>query len=172
MRQFSGEFMSLANLLVGSPCISRTAGVAVIFAQLLRSPVLIIVCTACRELVSACQVIGCWHALSKALTAVCCHSVSLAVRFVSDDNLILPRSQQAKTTSSSSNGSSNGSIGGNDQPQGQEGSANGSGQPGKGFGCQAGMHVPRGSILCICPIESHHDPRLYPDEPWAFKPDR
>lgn len=36
----------------------------------------------------------------------------------------------------------------------------------------SGMHVPRGSILCICPIESHHDSRLYPDEPWAFKPDR
>lgn len=89
-----------------------------------------------------------------------------AVRYVSDDNLILTTMQQANPTNST-----NGSMSDKDQPHAQ-GSASRSGQPGKGFECQAGLHVPRGSILCICPIESHHDPRLYPEQPWAFKPDR
>ncbi|KAF6254879.1 hypothetical protein COO60DRAFT_275824 [Scenedesmus sp. NREL 46B-D3] len=34
------------------------------------------------------------------------------------------------------------------------------------------VRVPRGSVLCICPIESHHDSRLFPGDPWRFDPDR
>jgi hypothetical protein len=160
---------NLDNLLVVGPCEARTAAVAVVFLQLLQPRVLL---TNPVLVKSACVCMpGTRRTLGKALTAVRCPSLSLAVRFVSDAHLILPRSQRVKTTSSNSS-SSNGSIDGKDQPDAQQGSASSSGQPGKGLACQAGMHVPRGSILCICPIESHHDPRLYPDEPWAFKPDR
>lgn len=87
-----------------------------------------------------------------------------AVRFVSDDHLMLTPTQPA-SAKSSSRSSSNGAV-----PQG---STNGSKQPDNGKSPDlSGLHVPRGSILCICPMESHHDPHLYPEEPWAFNPDR
>lgn len=73
-------------------------------------------------------------------------AAAAAVRFVSDNHLVLPTTQPS--------------------------SAGAEKLDGKGAGSQAGLHVPRGSILCICPIESHHDPALYPDEPWTFKPER
>lgn len=83
-----------------------------------------------------------------------------AVRYVSDSNLVL--------TPAGGGGSSSGSST-------AQASADGVSQPDKAVGCgQAGngLHVPAGSILCICPIESHHDARLYGDAPWAFRPDR
>jgi hypothetical protein len=84
-----------------------------------------------------------------------------AVRFVSDDNLVLPTTQPRPNRHISSKDASQGLHDGGKSGKGQ-------GQSGHA----AGLYVPRGSILCICPIESHHDPALYPDQPWAFNPDR
>lgn len=108
----------------------------------------------------------------------------VAVRFVSDETLILQPStasgSPSTASSSPSTASSNGPAGAprsqlqpgpaHEQPS-TAGTAScrhdSPAQP-----CQRRLHVPRGSILCICPMESHHDPRLYPNDPWAFKPDR
>ena len=39
-------------------------------------------------------------------------------------------------------------------------------------GDQKPVHIPRGRILAICPFELHHDPALYGDDAWEFRPDR
>jgi hypothetical protein len=96
---------------------------------------------------------------------ICVLSVVLldaAVRFVSDDNLVLP------TTQPSSDRHSSTTDAGHALHDGSSTAAKGQGQ----LGQKAGLYVPKGSILCICPIESHHDPALFPDQPWAFNPDR
>jgi hypothetical protein len=99
---------------------------------------------------------------------LCVTAAVPAVRFVSVNNLVLTPS-----SSSSSSGGMHLRQPGNIAAAGL--SSTGTKcptPPAAAAAAAAGLHVPRGSILCICPMESHHDPRLYPDEPWAFKPDR
>lgn len=117
-------------------------------------------CSTCRHLCATWPYPGAAHQLTSLVLLP-------AVRFVSDDHLMLEQTQQASANSSGSKSSSNGAT-----PQG---CTNGSKQPSDGKSPDLpspGLHVPRGSILCICPMESHHDPRLYPEQPWAFNPDR
>lgn len=34
------------------------------------------------------------------------------------------------------------------------------------------LRIPKGTILAICPFESHHDAGFYGSDPWEFNPDR
>lgn len=77
---------------------------------------------------------------------------SIAVRFVATDQLTLARSSTCNTP-------------------GMDGAAQ-QAEADVPQQLQQVYHVPRGSILCICPIESHHDARLFPEDPWLFNPDR
>ena len=94
------------------------------------------------------------------------------VRFVSDSNLVLPTTTTSTTTAATSTTGDNSSSSDTWSCAAAAGGWVCRGPGSSSSSGRAPLHVPRGSILCICPIESHHDGQLYPDEPWAFKPDR
>jgi cytochrome P450 len=83
---------------------------------------------------------------------------SIAIRYVAVQDLVLPRTPVVSSTATE------------DAAQISAESANrGKMQQQQQQQC---YKVPSGSVLCICPIESHHDSRLFPGDPWGFDPDR
>jgi hypothetical protein len=77
---------------------------------------------------------------------------SIAIRYVAVQDLVLPRSHGSTAAAGST--TLDKEIQQNEQQQ------------------QQVVRVPKCSVLCICPIESHHDSRLFPGDPWGFNPDR
>jgi cytochrome P450 len=86
---------------------------------------------------------------------------SIAIRYVAVQDLVLPRSTGSTGVGSTSDATVDGSSSGSGIDQLEEEQQQ-----------QQLVRVPRGSVLCICPVESHHDSRLFSENPWGFNPDR
>jgi hypothetical protein len=92
---------------------------------------------------------------------------SIAIRYVAVQDLVLPRSSPVVSSTGSTAAAAEdvaeltASVQAKQAPAGKIKQQQ-----------QQCVKVPRGSVLCICPIESHHDARLFPGDPWGFDPDR
>jgi hypothetical protein len=91
---------------------------------------------------------------------------SIAIRYVAVQDLVLPRSPIVSSTAAEDMVHSPASTANNVRVNQTPTSMIQQQQQ------QQCVKVPRGSVLCICPIESHHDSRLFPGDPWGFDPDR